>query len=239
MVRSVPPSIREKLLHRLQDAGPKHMKSFLQLFNRSPPECAVLLNTAGMGCVDFAVQTRNHYINTIRNFQGLGQAAAIYFRESTHYAAVVKLDDNVEVLHTFIKINGKAWRTKMLCEFLDRGAEGTLVAVAKIVSFLIVTFSVGEAGVKERQVFVRLLVYAPAKLKSVGPPGCGHYRVRSKVHKTHRIVHVEMLATLLVQLPDNRGKHGVVRAQQEYTLQEPAPEPPYYYLVPVAKAFAD
>jgi hypothetical protein len=233
MVRSIPPVIRDKLMLRLRVAGPKAVKSFLQLLNRSAPDCAVLLNTAGMGCVDFVVQTRNHYINTIRNFPGLRQAASNYFRESTRYAAVVNLADNVAVIHTFITINGKKWRTGMLCEFLglkegtEAAAAGTRVAVAKIASYLIVTFSVGK-GETDRQVFVRLLCYDPAAVKRVGPPGCGHYRVRAQVRKTQQIVHVEMLATLLGQLPDNRGNHGVVRAQQEWELQEPVPDASYY-----------
>jgi hypothetical protein len=238
MVRSIPPGIRETLVDRLQARGTQSLKSFLGLFNRSPPGCSVLLNRAGMGAVNFAIQSRNHFMDAVRNYPGLAQTAENYFLYSSDHPTRVRVLPQTTVIHTFVKINAKKWCTKMFCEYIAPGP-GANLRVGTIHSFLLVAFTVGDdRDSKCYEVFVRVLAFEKAALKAVGPADCGHYRVQVRTRKKPQIVHVERLVTLLAQVPDNRGTGGVVRAREEYIFNAPVPEAKTSYLVPVAQAFA-
>ena len=237
---SLPPSIRSSLVGRLASADAQQpLQVFLSLFNRRVPGCCVLLSQCGKGSVVFNLQTRNHYMRTISQFRGLLQIVNSHFRRNPDHSEMVRLTGKVAVIHKYIMINGKKWNCESQCEYIGREGDRMSLQVGSVMAFLVVGFTVGGAANNmdvETTVFVHLKKMSRGSLRSVGPPGCGHYRVhlRSCIVQDE-YVHVQALAKLLCPVPDNRGRDGVALSSIEGSENDGA----WTYLVPVAKAFED
>ena len=134
-----------------------------------------------------------------------------------------------------IWINGNAWPAGGVCEYLGSSNNyAQAVRIGRIKSFVVVEYTVGDNQRREKTVFVHLARFANESLSSVGTPSCPHYRVRlTRCTETETFVHVSTMATLLTDVPDNRGRTGVPL----FTPNDNSCPTGYMYLVPVAKAF--
>ena len=244
MVRSVPRELREKLVTRLQnqDIGGSmtKMKEFLKLFNHAAPGDAVLVSEKGMEQVTYKVYRGNHLKFNLVSMCNLRQIAERYLENPPMLAKGVQLAEKVTCITNMIKINGQPWKVGMLCEYLGSSNAGAdPIRVGRIKSFVVVEYTVGNKrgqalGPTEEALFVQLDRFAQRSLKPVGLPSCTHYRVRLKsCARTEAFVHVSTVATLLYNVPDNRGELGVPLVTHS---RNPCPSG-YMYLVPVARAF--
>lgn len=236
LVRSIDPNIRRSLLERLKVAEGKRgtggavLKEFTKMSETAPSEQTVLASLKGSGfvvvptltsrnsCVRYLPQTSTH---------GLRRAAFSYFFTHQEFRYQVKLAKNIHILRTYVKVNGKVWKTRQMVSFIYEGA----YRLGLVMEYIIVRFWPANEGADtevlegRNTTFVKLWPLAESGVTAIYGYGDGFttFRVRRTSNQNQQpiYIHSDSLSTLYCVVPDA------------------ALDEDYSWCVPIALAFAD
>ena len=220
LVKLLPRQVRASLIERLQLTGrTSELKTYLSLFNHTPPETTLLLCQRGHGGIDYNLQQHNHCRMKFSGVHRLRVVVNRYFRQHPDYRHVVFPSDSVSIISSFVRMNGRKWRVGQFCEFASsivnvnggyRGRDPPVVmAVGKIVGFIVVRFSsdrrsASDGQYEEHELFVRLMVLNQDHVTRVTTAPWSD----SGVMYMYRVPRIEM----------NRGKAENIHASLLYSL---------------------